>query len=141
MSIWSFFKNANQKYEALLTKTTLLSKQDFTFKNLKNSRFRKFTEEVLYNQRYRIFFSAEKFGGYSLTHFRHFFFPGYAGKKNKLFFRKILTKIFFFFAPGKVYPSPTHSISEGDEKKKTARKKKIWIFTHTLENPKKRCEF
>ena len=75
-----FLKNDNQKYEALLTKTTLLSKQDFTFKNLKNSRFRKFIEEVLYNQRYRIFFSAEKFGGYSLTHFGQFFFlfSGYA---------------------------------------------------------------
>ena len=44
-----------------------------------------------------------------------------------------------FFFPGKVYPSLTHSISEGGKKK--ASEKKNTIFTHSLEKPPKGANF
>ena len=56
------------------------------------------------------FFSfAEKFGGYSLTHFGHIFLL-------RFFFEKLDQMCFWFFVPGKVYPSLNHPISEGEKK-------------------------
>ena len=70
-----------------------------------------------------IFFSfAEKFGGYSLTHFGHIFLL-------RFFFEKLDQMCFWFFVPGKVYPSLNHSISEGE--KKQHRKKKAFSLTHS----------
>ena len=69
------------------------------------------------------FFSfAEKFGGYSLTHFGHIFLL-------RFFFEKLDQMCFWFFVPGKVYPSLNHSISEGE--KKQHRKKKAFSLTHS----------
>ena len=91
-----------------------------------------------WTQRYRIFFRGKVWG--VLTHsflaIFVFFFFWVPGKKNKIFFPKNWTKSCFFFAPGKVYPSLTHSISEAGEKK-TVPEKKNSIFTHSLEKPQK----
>ena len=48
-------------------------------------------------------------------------------------------KVVFFFFPGKVYPSLTHSISEGGKKNSVG--KKNTIFTHSLEKPQKGANF
>ena len=77
------------------------------------------------------FFSfAEKFGGYSLTHFGHIFLL-------RFFFEKLDQMCFWFFVPGKVYPSLNHSISEG-EKKQHRKKKHFHSLTRKTNT---RCKF
>ena len=84
----------------------------------------------------RYFFPRKSLGGtHSLT-LGNFFFRVRGEKKNKLFFRKNWTKFCFFFAPGKVYPSLTHSISEGGRKKNSAGKKTAFSLTHSKNHKK-----
>ena len=42
----------------------------------------------------------------------------------------------FFFFPGKVYPSLTHSISEGGKKKTASEKKTPFLLTHSKNHKK-----
>ena len=58
-----------------------------------------------------------------------------------VFFFFPVKSCFFFFFPGKVYPSLTHSISEGGKKKTASEKKKNTIFTHSLEKHQKGANF
>ena len=90
-------------------------------------------------QRYRIFFSAEKFGGYSLTRFGPFlfFFSGYPEKKNN---PKFGPNVVFFFLLQEKFTRHSLTRFERPEKKNSPGKKNS-IFTHSLEKPQKRENF
>ena len=76
-------------------------------------------------QRYWIFFLSRKSleGTHSLTLGIIFLL--------RFFFDKFDQMCFWFFVPGKVYPSLNHSISEGE--KKQHRKKKACSLTHSIQ--------
>ena len=48
------------------------------------------------------------------------------------FFPKFFCNLLFFFFPGKVYSSLTHSISKAGKKKQPRKKKTPFLLTHTI---------
>ena len=85
------------------------------------------------------FFSSEKFVSHSLATKADD--PKNRSEKVKkrylevffIFSRKILKTVCFFFFPGKVYTSLTHSFSKGGKKKQHGEKKKTpFLLTHSI---------